>query len=163
LKRLGDDPRSKLGSDPGPSETGNNTLHESGAMIDKHQRAIDAFGEFAVGLAVDLNHLAEEGWAVLVEGKRDETALRALGYRGRVVLASAFARKGVEALGGLRRVAVLTDLDREGAVLASRFMKMLPHQGITVSLAERRRLKHASRGLFLHIENLSRFEAPDHR
>jgi 5S rRNA maturation endonuclease (ribonuclease M5) len=58
---------------------------------------------------------------------------------------------------GSGKVVILTDLDREGAVLASRYLKALTHEGIRASLAERRRLKHASRGVFLHIENLSRF------
>jgi 5S rRNA maturation endonuclease (ribonuclease M5) len=66
-------------------------------------------------------------------------------------------RRGVGIFEGSKKVVILTDLDREGAVLASRYLKALTHEGIRVSLAERRRLKHASRGVFLHIENLSRF------
>jgi 5S rRNA maturation endonuclease (ribonuclease M5) len=52
---------------------------------------------------------------------------------------------------------ILTDLDREGGVLAARFMKSLSHDGLAASLVERRRLKSASKGIFLHIENLARF------
>jgi len=127
-------------------------------MIDKQKKAIDTFAIFTQGFARDLNVLSEEGWSVLVEGQRDESALRSLGYRGKVVLVSAVKRKGVEAFNGSRKVVILTDLDREGAFLASSYLKLLAHEGFRTSLAERRRLKRASRGVFLHIENLSRFE-----
>ncbi|HYB76134.1 MAG TPA: toprim domain-containing protein [Nitrososphaerales archaeon] len=127
-------------------------------MRDRHKQAIDGFGEFAIGFVRDLNHLSERGWGILVEGQRDETALRKLEFLGTIALVSDFRREGARAFGGLKKVIILTDLDREGSVLASRFLKELAHEGFTVSLAERRRLKHASRGLFLHIENLVRFE-----
>ncbi len=126
-------------------------------MIDKHQRAIDAFGAFAEGLVRDLDQMSAEGWAVLVEGRRDAKALRALGFSGRIAETSAYNKKGTRAFGGKSRVVILTDLDREGSVLAARYVKALTHDGLVVSLAERRRLKHASKGLFLHIENLARF------
>ncbi len=127
-------------------------------MIDKRQRATDAFGAYLSDFIRDLNLLSDEGWSVLVEGRRDERALRKLGFRGQVVLISSLGRTGVEAFGDSKKVVILTDLDREGAVLASRHLKSLKHEGLRVSLAERRRLKHASRGIFLHVENLSRFE-----
>ena len=127
-------------------------------MRDKHKQAIDGFGDFVLGFIRDLNHLSGQGWGVLVEGQRDEDALRRLGFQGRIVLLSDFKRDGVEAFGGLKKATILTDLDREGSVLASRYLKELSHEGLDVSLAERRRFKHASKGLFLHIENLVRFE-----
>ena len=131
-------------------------------MIDKHQRAIDAFGDFVSDFMRDLNQLSEDGWSILVEGQRDEKALRRLGFRGHLASISSVKRKGMGAFEDSRRVIILTDLDREGAVLTSRYLKALTHEGIRVSLAERRRLKHASRGIFLHIENLSRFaDSPD--
>ena len=70
---------------------------------------------------------------------------------------SSVRRRGTAAFEGSRKVVILTDLDREGAALASKCLKALTHEGVSASLAERRRLKHASRGVFLHIENLSRF------
>jgi len=130
-------------------------------MIDKHQRAIDDFGVFVRSLVRDLNHLSEDGWSVLVEGQRDEEALRRLGFAGPVASISSVKRKGVGAFGESRKVVILTDLDREGAVLAARHMKLLSHEGVRVSLAERRRLKRASKGVFLHVENLSRFGEPE--
>ena len=126
-------------------------------MIDKHERAIQAFGAFVLAFVLDLNKLSEDGWSVLVEGQRDARALRGLGYRGPLAAVHSVGRLGVRALDGSKKVVILTDLDREGSVLASRYLKVLRHEGIRASLVERRRLKHASRGVFLHIENLSRF------
>ncbi|HKT21203.1 MAG TPA: hypothetical protein VJR06_01075 [Nitrososphaerales archaeon] len=56
---------------------------------------------------------------------------------------------------------ILTDLDREGTLLASKFVKRLTHDGVQISLSERRRLKAASRGVFLHVENLGKFARPE--
>ncbi len=126
-------------------------------MIDKRARHVQEFGFFLQGYMRDLNQRAEEGWAILVEGRRDEKALRLLGYRGRMATVSAFSRRGSRVFGDSDGVMILTDLDREGGLLAARFMKKLPHVGLAASLAERKRLKSASRGVFLHIENLGRF------
>jgi 5S rRNA maturation endonuclease (ribonuclease M5) len=126
-------------------------------MIDKRQKTIDVFGTFITNFVRDLNKLSEEGWSVLVEGQRDERALRRLGFKGHMTSLSSVRRRGMGAFDDMRKVVILTDLDREGAVLASRYLKMLTHEGVRASLAERRRLKHASKGVFLHIENLSRF------
>ena len=126
-------------------------------MINKRQKIIDAFGAFVSDFMHDLNQLSEEGWSILVEGQRDEKALRRLGFRGHLASLSSVKRKGMGAFEDSRKVVILTDLDKEGAVLASRYLTALTHEGIRVSLAERRRLKHASKGVFLHIENLSRF------
>ena len=126
-------------------------------MIDKREKAYQAFGEFLTKFIGDLNHRSDEGWSLLVEGPRDERALRKLGYGGPLVTVSRFVREGLGAFGETKRVIVLTDLDREGAVLASRFVKRLGHDGLKTSLRERGRLKAASHGVFLHIENLSRF------
>ena len=81
--------------------------------------------------------------------------MRKLGFHGVILTARAM----VEGVSGTRskRIVILTDLDREGAVLASIFVRKLTHDGTKVSLNERLRLKKASHGIFLHVENLSRF------
>jgi 5S rRNA maturation endonuclease (ribonuclease M5) len=129
-------------------------------MIDKRERRYQEFGEFLLKLMTDLNHLSEGGWSVLVEGPRDARAVRKLGFSGNVVTIASLVKSGNSVFGGRRRVVILTDLDREGAVLAARYIKRLTHDGIRTSLKERMRLKNASHGVFLHVENLSRF-APD--
>ena len=115
------------------------------------------FGEFLGGFVTDLNHLSEEGWAVLVEGQRDAGALRKLGFAGRMTTVSSLGTKGNSVFEVEKKVVILTDLDREGAVLAAKSVKRLSHDGYKTSLKERLRLKNASHGVFLHIENLSRF------
>jgi len=129
-------------------------------MIDKRERVYQAFGAFLADFARDLNHLSETGWTLLIEGPRDARAMRRLGYRGPIVTVGALGRRGVGTLADVRKVVIMTDLDREGSTLAARFVKTLNHEGVKTSLSERRRLKAASRGVFLHIENLSRFAEP---
>jgi 5S rRNA maturation endonuclease (ribonuclease M5) len=145
-----------LGRDPGSSEAGNNTSRGR-TMLDKQEKVYQAFGAFLADFVRDLNQLSEDGWSLLVEGQRDETALRNLGFKGHMVLVSSVGKSGAGAFGTSSKVIIMTDLDREGAVLAARFTKRLGHEGLKTSLTERRRLKRASRGVFLHIENLSRF------
>ena len=130
-------------------------------MIDKRERVYQAFGTFLVDYVKDLNDLSGHGWSLLVEGPRDLKAMRSLGYRGRVVTVSLLGRNGVEAFGDAKRAIILTDLDREGTALAAKFTRLLEHEGMVASLRERRRLKAASRGVFLHVENLARFARPE--
>ena len=126
-------------------------------MIDKKAKAYQEMAPMLAEFVRDLNDLSKDNWWVLVEGLRDESALRTIGYSGGLLTASSLGRRGRETLGTAKGVVVLTDLDREGAALASRFVKQLRHSGVKVSLDERRRLKGILRGIFLHIENLSRF------
>ena len=126
-------------------------------MLHKKPKTYEEFGEFLEAFVRDLNHMSEEGWSVLVEGPRDVLALRRLGCIGKVVTVSSVVRKGKSAFEESRGVVILTDLDREGAVLAARYIKRLSHDGFKISLRERQRLKNASHGVFLHVENLSRF------
>ena len=130
-------------------------------MIDKRERVYQAFGAFLTDFVRDLNHKSDDGWSLLIEGPRDEKALRRLGYEGPLLTISLLERNGPSALGGVNKVVILTDLDREGTVLTARYVKRLNHEGIRTSLSERRRLKAASLGVFLHVENLSRFARQD--
>ena len=126
-------------------------------MLHKKPKTYEEFGEFLGTFVRDLNHMSEEGWSVLVEGPRDAHALRRLGFVGNVVNVSSFIREGRTAFDEDRKVIILTDLDREGAVLAARYIRRLSHDGFETSLRERQRLRNASHGVFLHVENLSRF------
>jgi len=126
-------------------------------LLHKKPKTYQEFGEFVRGLVNDLNNSSEDGWSILVEGQRDARALRKLGCAGNVVTVSSVVRKGNTVFHGGRKIIILTDLDREGAVLAARYIKRLSHDGFKTSLRERQRLKNASHGVFLHVENLSRF------
>src|SRR5438445_12146511 len=81
-------------------------------LIDKREKKNQAFGEFLGSFIIDLNHLSEDGWSVLVEGQRDARAMRKLGFVGRMVTASSVGRKGSSAFAESKKVAILTDLDR---------------------------------------------------
>jgi 5S rRNA maturation endonuclease (ribonuclease M5) len=126
-------------------------------MIDRKEKRLQDFAAFLSNFVCNLNQMSSEGWVLLVEGKRDEAALRGLGYEGALITLATLSRGICPALRGSNKVVILTDLDREGGVLAARSVKSLSRNGINTSLAERRRLKAASHGAFLHIENLSRF------
>ena len=126
-------------------------------LLHKKAKTYDEFGEFLGGFVTDLNNLSEDGWSILVEGPHDAKALRRLGCVGNVVTVSSVVRKGNAVFDKDRKIVIMTDLDREGAVLASRYIKRLSHDGFRTSLRERQRLKNASHGVFLHVENLSRF------
>lgn len=116
----------------------------------------EKFVEFLAAFIRELNEVSEEGSAVLVEGKRDAEALVKLGYVGEILTSSAVA-SGKTRLRGLKLVMILTDLDSEGRRMASRYVKIFSTIGVRTSLTARRRLSKASRGRFLHVENLIRF------
>lgn len=127
----------------------------------RYSKKYSEFVDFLASFVVELNLLSQDGYAVLVEGKRDAEALRSVGFTGVLLtIASMAMTREVP-----RRIIVMTDLDREGGQLASRLSKRLVRQGVDVSLSHRKRLLIASRGVFRHVENLSRFgellAAPD--
>ncbi len=127
--------------------------------VEGDERRFQRFEEFLPGFIKELNDLSAEGAAVLVEGKRDVAALRGLGYSGTLFTVSILnsTPSARERLRKVAKMVVLTDLDVEGRRLASRYVKFLAQEGIEASLAQRRRLSIASRGVFLHVENLRRF------
>ncbi len=130
----------------------------------QRERRLHEFAGFLQDFVKELNELSssssDEKAAVLVEGKRDATALEMLGYSG-PLFTIAILTSNEASREKLRRevgkMIILTDLDGEGRRLASRYVKFLSQEGIQASLAQRRRLSKASRGVFLHIENLRRF------
>jgi 5S rRNA maturation endonuclease (ribonuclease M5) len=114
------------------------------------------FVEFLMDFIRELNHLSGEGAVVLVEGRRDAAALAELGFVGEIITSATLASAGAK----LRRakiVIILTDLDTEGRRLASRYIRLFSRMGVQTTLTSRRRLSKASRGKFLHVENLIRF------
>jgi 5S rRNA maturation endonuclease (ribonuclease M5) len=129
----------------------------------REERRFREFDIFLRDMMKELNDLSSEGAAVLVEGKRDATALKGLGYSGpiftiAILTANLASREKLRQ--EVSRMVILTDMDTEGRRLAARYVKFLTKEGIAVSLAQRRRISKASRGVFLHIENLQRF-SPD--
>jgi len=126
----------------------------------QRERRLSQFAEFLNSMVKELNDLSAEGAAVLVEGKRDAKALAGLGYSGplftvALLTSSVAARERLRE--EVRQMIILTDLDSEGRRLASRYVRFLMQEGVKPSLGQRKRLSEASRGIFLHIENLGRF------
>lgn len=120
-------------------------------------RRFDRFIEFLDRFVTELNGLSEEGWVVLVEGHRDVMAMKSIGYHGKMLTTASLAKRGVENLGKPSGVVILTDMDRQGRQLAPKYVRSLSHEGLRISLLHRKRLLVASKGVFRHVENLSRF------
>lgn len=126
-------------------------------MIHRDKR-FSEFVEFLVSFVDELNLLAADGAAVLVEGQRDSRALVGLGYTGTLLTRISLSPNRVEdSIRSVRSVIILTDMDEEGKRLASKYIDFFLSRRIKTSMNERRRLRRASHGIFLHIENLSRF------
>jgi len=126
-------------------------------LIQKDRKYLE-FIEFLVAFIDELNDLAMEDAAILVEGQRDSRALVDLGYRGRILTRVSLSSARVDAsLKGVKSVVILTDMDKEGRRLAARYIDFFVPRGVKTSMTQRKRLKRASHGVFLHVENLARF------
>lgn len=123
----------------------------------QNERRILNFVNFLHQLIFELNNSCDKDTVLLVEGKRDVLAFQRIGYSGRVVSVSSFLRIIRKGIKPARKVILMTDLDREGRILASRLVKLIKGMGMEVSIEERRRLLAASYGLIDTIESLSRF------
>jgi 5S rRNA maturation endonuclease (ribonuclease M5) len=100
---------------------------------------------------------AEAGTVVVVEGDRDQTALRRLGLPGPIVKVHrgrALSGTAHHLVGGSRRVIVLTDWDPEGGHLARRLREFLEAERLHLDLEYRRRLARIVRGELVHVEGL---------
>ncbi len=107
----------------------------------------------------NLNHEAEKGSLVVVEGKRDRTALRSLGFLGKMVMLchNGSVNSLVESASSYKKTVLLLDLDNEGRALTKKAAKML--QGKTViDLAYRKELGALTKGRIRHVEELIRFK-----
>jgi len=110
-----------------------------------------------------LNQESKGGAIVIVEGKKDENALRRVGFRGEILIYNNFkgiinfvdyvSRRG-------RKVILLLDRDRKGRVLTSKILKKLellcPHD----SLYYKMRFVKITHGKLMCIENLSTYHLP---
>ncbi len=107
----------------------------------------------------NLNHEAEKGSLIVVEGKRDRTALRSLGFLGKMVMLchNGSINSLAESASSYKKTILLLDLDNEGRALTKKAAKML--QGKTViDLAYRKELGALTKGRIRHVEELIRFK-----
>lgn len=110
-----------------------------------------------------LNNECKAGAIVIVEGRKDEIALREIGFNGEILVYNNFkgiinfvdyvSRKG-------RKVILLLDRDRKGRSLTSKILKKLdilcPHD----SLNYKKKFVKITHSKIMCIENLSNFCLP---
>jgi 5S rRNA maturation endonuclease (ribonuclease M5) len=95
----------------------------------------------------------------VVEGPRDEKALRRLGYKGNLITCSQVGVNDYDLMSlisvNFKRVLILTDFDQEGNALAQKFSTLLEREGVKVEKSLRSRIGAytSSLGVF-EIEDL---------
>ncbi len=96
------------------------------------------------------------GVLVIVEGMNDQSALKLIGLRGRILPIKSSGRRLSDFINAIdsRRVIVLTDFDNEGRELASRIREELEHRGIHVNDVLRRQLAALVKSEVAKIEEI---------
>ncbi len=108
----------------------------------------------------EMKKLSEEEIPIIVEGKKDEGALRELGITGPIHQIPAGGRTPLNSLENLPEydeAIVLTDFDRTGEELAEFCEKHLKKLGVNVLLKFRRKIRHYVRKGVKDIEGMSSF------
>ena len=104
-------------------------LHVRNPRIDLYAKKMERTSR----ILTDLAHQSGSGIPIVVEGRRDELALRRLGIPGTIYCLKATGESRLrllERLDGSRRAIILTDFDREGDELESWLYQELSHRGI---------------------------------
>ena len=93
---------------------------------------------------------------VVVEGKRDESALKKLGFSGKICQFHSFKGlvKFADRMPAYESLILLLDLDRKGRYLTGRIVSQLVHR-MSIDLSFRRRLTIITKGKIRHVEDLS--------
>ncbi|TMI46354.1 toprim domain-containing protein [Candidatus Bathyarchaeota archaeon] len=115
----------------------------------------------------ELRTLSESGVPIIVEGRRDEAALRKLGVRGRIYCLKARGESRhdfLERLNGSSEAILLTDFDREGKKLETWLYKELSQMGVKSDLRLWSRMRSLARTEVRSVEELPSFvRALEHR
>lgn len=108
----------------------------------------------------DLKICAEQGMPILIEGKKDENALKKLGINGTFIKVSGsglklfeIAEKSVKLSS---KIVILTDFDKKGEQLAKRLAEDIQSLGSYPNLDIRRKIKGITRKFIKDIESLPR-------
>lgn len=102
----------------------------------------------------------ELGIPLIVEGRRDELALKQLGIDGKIFMVKSHGESlltFLERLNGFKEVIILTDFDKEGDELASLIIDELSRKGIKVNNELRSKLKKLVNSEISSIEGLKCF------
>ena len=96
---------------------------------------------------------------VVVEGKRDEDALKKLGYVGKICQFHSFKGliKFADKMPKYKNLILLLDSDRKGRYLTKRIHSQLQHR-MTIDLSYRRKLTTITKGRVKNVEDLTMYE-----
>jgi 5S rRNA maturation endonuclease (ribonuclease M5) len=112
------------------------------------------------GVINELRTQSEAGVPIIVEGRRDEAALRRLGVAGKVHCLKARGEprhEFLDRLNGTRQAIVLTDFDREGKELETWLYKELSQRGVKSDLKLWIRMRRLARTEVRSVEELPSF------
>lgn len=108
----------------------------------------------------ELKICVEQGMPILIEGKKDEEALRELGINGTFIKVSGSGLKLFEiaemAAQSSSKVIILTDFDKKGNELAKRLSSDIQSLGSHPDLTIRRKIMGITRKYIKDIESLPR-------
>lgn len=108
----------------------------------------------------NLNDESRAGALVVVEGRRDVEALKAIGFEGDVFTLSHRGRFSALVSDAERhkKTILLLDLDSKGRVLTKRAALLLQQKKNKIDLRFRRELASITRGKLRHIEGLRSYK-----
>lgn len=125
-------------------------------------------GKYSQSLYEQLEGILEEGkmenfhHPILVEGKRDEDTLRALGFEGEIILLNQ-GKNLVELADEIalkyKEVILLLDWDRKGNMLTKKVRMLLTNAGVHCNLWLWRKLRELLSGHISTVEELDIFES----
>jgi 5S rRNA maturation endonuclease (ribonuclease M5) len=108
----------------------------------------------------ELKICAEQGMPILIEGKKDEKALKKLGINGDFIKVSGSGLKlfeiGELATKSSSKVVILTDFDKKGIELAKKLAQDIQYLGSYPNLEIRRKIMGITRRYIKDIESLPR-------
>ena len=130
--------------------------HFRNPRIDLYARKM----ERATRIFQDLQVQSAAGVPIIVEGRRDEAALRKLGMKGTILCLKATGEprfRFIERLDGSKRAIVLTDFDREGGELGKWLYQELSYRGILADNSSWRKIHSLARTEVRSVEELPSF------
>lgn len=108
----------------------------------------------------ELQNCAKQGMPILIEGKKDEEALKELGIEGNLIKVSGSPLKLFEiaeiAAESSSKIIILTDFDKKGNILAQKLSEDIQRLGSHPDLEIRRKIMRITRRYIKDIESLSR-------
>ncbi len=106
----------------------------------------------------ELNYLKDS--VVIVEGKRDSSALKKLGYTGKVLEFYKFAGMVdfTDSVSKYKRLIILFDRDKKGRTLTGKTIQLLQRR-TKIDLSFKRKLREITKGKIMCIEQLVCYES----